>query len=221
MSQEIAKKAAAIFAAGRIENGQRVGLGTGTTASYFIEELAKRHREGLSLLCVATSLASQELAEKLHLPLTTLDACPELDVTVDGADEIDPKFRLIKGGGGALFREKIVAASSKKMVVIADKSKYVKQLGAFPLPIEISSFGAISTLKRLEDKGFKGALRNTLSDNGNPLFDLTPQPIRDPELLFHRLKEIPGVIEVGLFLGIAREVILGDESGIATNIPCR
>ena len=144
------KKAAAIEALKFVKPGMNIGLGTGSTANHFIEALAAKVKEGLDVRGVATSKATEDLAEKLGIPLTTLDANPHLDLTVDGADEFDPEFRLIKGGGGALLREKIVASSSRFMVVIADESKKVKKLGKFPLPVEVLRFGTKATAWKIE-----------------------------------------------------------------------
>src|SRR6516225_7971416 len=150
MSADTYKRAAAARAVDFVRSGMRLGLGTGSTAAHFVELLAERVRTGLDVLAVPTSEATRALAEKLGIPLTTLDETPELDLTVDGADEIAPDLTLIKGGGGALLREKIVAAVSARMVVIADDSKWVSILGRFPLPIEITPFGAAATRRAVE-----------------------------------------------------------------------
>src|SRR6185295_2631802 len=144
------KKAAAIEALRFVKPGMNIGLGTGSTANHFIEALGDKVKEGLDIKGVATSKASKDLAEKHGIPLTTLDAQPHLDLTVDGTDEFDSEFRLIKGGGGALLFEKIVASSSRYMVVVADESKKVKTLGKFPLPVEVMRFGTKATAWKME-----------------------------------------------------------------------
>src|SRR5215468_522778 len=150
MSADSYKRAAAARAIGFVRSGMRLGLGTGSTAAHFVELLAERVRTGLDVLAVPTSEATRALAEKLGIPLTTLDETPELDLTVDGADEIAPDLTLIKGGGGALLREKIVASASAQMTVIADESKWVQMLGRFPLPIEVVPFGLAATRRAVE-----------------------------------------------------------------------
>src|SRR5580658_10092707 len=150
MNVEAQKRAVAARAVGLVRSGMRLGLGTGSTAQHFVELLAERVRTGLDVIAVPTSEATRALAARLGIALTTLDATPELDLTVDGADEIGPDLTLIKGGGGALLREKIVAAASARMVVIADRSKLVDRLGRFPLPVEIAPFGAAATHRAVE-----------------------------------------------------------------------
>jgi ribose 5-phosphate isomerase A len=205
----------------------RLGLGTGSTASHFVEALARKHRAGMAVACVPTSEATRRLAESLGLPLTTLDEFPALDITVDGADEIDPELRLIKGGGGSLLREKIVATSSERMIVIADHAKRVDTLGKFPLPVEIAPFGTRSTMAKIEAAagraGCSGpiALRKRnerlfLTDNGNVIADCSFGHIPDPESLAAALCAVPGVVEHGLFLGIAALAFIAAPSGIET-----
>jgi len=227
MTSDDLKRAAAHAALGLIQPGMRLGLGTGSTAGRFIEVLAQKHRAGMAVVCVPTSETTRRLAENLGLPLATLDDYPTLDVTVDGADEIDPELRLIKGGGGALLREKIVATSSKRMIVIADRDKRVDTLGNFPLPVEIVPFGTRSTLAKIEAAaactGCSGpiALRKRdenlfLTDNGNVIADCAFGHITDPESLAAALSAVPGVVEHGLFLGIAALAIIAAPSGIET-----
>jgi ribose 5-phosphate isomerase A len=227
MSADELKSAAAHAALGLIQPGMRVGLGTGSTASHFIEALACKHRAGMEIACVPTSETTRRLAESLGLPLTTLDETPMLDVTVDGADEIDSDLRLIKGGGGALLREKIVATSSRRMIVIADHAKRVDTLGKFPLPVELVPFGAGSTLAKIEAAarraGCSGsiALRRRseklfLTDNGNVIADCGFGRIPDPESLAAALSAVPGVVDHGLFIGIAALAIIAAPSGIET-----
>ncbi|ARN81999.1 ribose-5-phosphate isomerase RpiA [Methylocystis bryophila] len=222
------KRQAAEAALAFVRPGMRLGLGTGSTAAHFVELLGAKAREGLELLCVPTSEATRAQAERCGLKLTTLDDYPELDLTVDGADEFDERLRLIKGGGGALLREKIVASASKRMVVIADASKRVATLGAFALPVEIVPFGARSALRRIEavaqEIGLvgKAAIRLTsqgtpfLTDGGNSIVDCAFGAIPDPEAFAQALDATVGVIEHGLFIGIASSVLVASESGVET-----
>jgi ribose 5-phosphate isomerase A len=219
------KKAAAIEALKFVKPGMNIGLGTGSTANHFIEALAAKMKEGLDIKGVATSKASEELAGKLGIPLTTLAAQPHLDLTVDGADEFDPQFRLIKGGGGALLREKIVASSSRFMVVVADQSKQVKKLGTFPLPVEVVPFGYRATAWKME-RAFKFLKLDAkmvqrmkdgkpfITDGGNFIFDCMLDAIPEPERLETLLKSIPGVVETGLFIGICGIVLMGTQKGV-------
>jgi ribose 5-phosphate isomerase A len=220
------KKAAAIEALKFVKPGMNIGLGTGSTANHFIEALAAKVKEGLDIKGVATSKASEELAEKFGIPLTKLQINPHLDLTVDGADEFDPEFRLIKGGGGALLREKIVASSSRFMVVVADESKQVKKLGKFPLPVEILVFGSKATIWKVE-RAFKilklDAAINVrrakdgelfLTENGNFILDCSIGAIPEPERLEALLNSIPGVVETGLFIGICGIVLMGTPKGV-------
>jgi ribose 5-phosphate isomerase A len=226
MDLEAQKRAAAARAIDFVRPGMRLGLGTGSTAKHFVELLAERVRTGLDVIAVPTSEATRALAEKLGVPLTTLDATPELDLTVDGADEIGPDLTLIKGGGGALLREKIVAAASARMVVIADRSKLVDRLGRFPLPVEIAPFGAAATHRAVEAAtaaaGSPGpaVLRKSanghafVTDGGHWLLDAQLQHIADPPGLAARLAAVPGVMEHGLFIGLARTAIVAGPDGV-------
>jgi ribose 5-phosphate isomerase A len=226
MSADSYKRAAAAKAIDFVRAGMRLGLGTGSTAQHFIELLAQRVRAGLDLIAVPTSEATRAQAAKLGIPLATLDDMPELDLTVDGADEIGPDLTLIKGGGGALLREKIVAAASAHMIVIADESKWVPVLGHFPLPIEITPFGAAATRRAVEaaaaDVGSPGPaqLRRGrdghafVTDGGHWLLDAQLQRIVDPVLLARRLAAVPGVMEHGLFIGLAGTAILAGPAGV-------
>ena len=227
MSVESYKLAAARRALEFVEPGMRLGLGTGSTAARFVELLAAEVRAGLSVLCVPTSEETERLAAGLGIPLTTLCETPLLDLTIDGADEIDGELRLIKGGGGALLREKIVATASDRMVVIADSAKQVAKLGAFPLPVEVVRFGMTATRNRIEmlaaDAGCHGDVTLRLkgdgtpfvTDGGNYIFDCAFGPIEDPESLDEALKFIPGVVENGLFLGIADAAVIGGPDGVS------
>lgn len=225
MTADQMKKAAAVEALKFVKPGMNIGLGTGSTANHFIEALGQMVKEGLNVKGVPTSKASKELAEKHGIPLTNLDAQPHLDLTVDGTDEFDAEFRLIKGGGGALLFEKIVASSSRFMVVIADESKKVKTLGKFPLPVEIMRFGTRATAWKME-RAFKilkleakMVLRVKdekpfVTDGGNFIIDCTIGAIPEPERLDALLKSIPGVIETGLFVGICGIVLMGTPKGV-------
>jgi ribose 5-phosphate isomerase A len=220
------KKAAAARAVEFVRPGMRLGLGTGSTAQAFIDLLAERVHAGLKIVTVPTSEATRSQAARLGIPLTTLDETPELDLTVDGADEIAPDLSLIKGGGGALLREKIVASASAKMVVIADESKWVSVLGRFALPIEIVPFGATATRRAVEGaaaaSGCPGpaAVRPGpdghafVTDGGHWLLDAQLQRIADPAGLANRLSAIPGVMEHGLFIGLAGTAILAGPDGV-------
>lgn len=227
MSVDSFKLAAARRALSFVEPRMRLGLGTGSTASVFVELLGAGVREGLQVLCVPTSEQTRVLAEKLGVPLSTLDETPLLDLTIDGADELDGELRLIKGGGGALLREKIVATASDRMIVIADASKRVEKLGRFPLPVEVVRFGVTATRNMIEmlahDAGCQGEITLRLkpdgspfiTDGGNFIFDCAFGQIDDPESLDEALKFIPGVVENGLFLGIADAAIIGGPEGVS------
>ena len=226
MTVETFKRAAAARALEFVRPGMRLGLGTGSTAWHFIELLAERVHTGLDVLAVATSEATRAHADRLGIPLTSLDATPELDLTVDGADEIAPDLTLIKGGGGALLREKVVASVSARMVVIADESKWVETLGRFPLPIEIVPFGAKATGHAVDAalraagcsgpvvlrKGNDGKV--FVTDGGHWILDAHLQRITDPPALAARLAAVPGVVEHGLFIGLAQTAILAGSGGV-------
>jgi ribose 5-phosphate isomerase A len=226
MDVEAQKRAAAASAVEFVQPGMRLGLGTGSTARHFVELVGERVRAGLKVSAVPTSEATRVQAERQGIALTTLDETPELDLTVDGADEIGPDLTLIKGGGGALLREKIVAAASKRMIVIADESKWVKTLGRFPLPIEIAPFGATVTRRTIEavaaelDCPGLAPLRRAqnghafVTDGGHWLIDAQLQRIADPQTLAARLSAIPGVMEHGLFIGLARAAIIAGPAGV-------
>lgn len=209
-----------------VRPGMKLGLGTGSTAAFFVRALGERVRQGLSVRCVATSRATEVLAASCGVAIEDLDDLLTLDLTVDGTDEIDPGFRLIKGGGGALLREKIVACASERMIVIADQTKKVDMLGAFPLPIEVVPFAYHSTLRRVESMLQAGGrdaplvLRKTpdgeifRTDNGNLIVDAHFQRIPDPETLEADLNSVPGIVECGLFVGIATEAYIASGDGI-------
>lgn len=209
MSHEHEKEAAARASLQFIQDGQVVGLGTGSTAAYFIKLLAERVRDGLRIHGIPTSARSQQLAISLGIPLTTLDECQEIAVTVDGADEVDPKLRLIKGGGGALLREKIVASATKQLVIVADLSKQVQVLGKFPLPVEVIPFAQVLVAKRITALGAEVRLRTEaggkpfVTDEQHHILDCRFGAIPDPETLARELSDMPGVVEHGLFIGMA------------------
>jgi ribose 5-phosphate isomerase A len=220
------KRAAAERAVAVVSDGMRLGLGTGSTAAHFVSLLGERVRGGLKVVGVPTSEATRQQAEREGIPLTTLDETPELDLTVDGADELDDQLRLIKGGGAALLREKIVAAASRRMIVIADGSKRVARLGKFPLPIEVVPFGLEATrraiVKAMGQVGAGGDVRLRTAANGTPLLtdgghyilDAHLRAIEQPEALGTSLNNVPGVVEHGLFLGLATGAVLATERGL-------
>lgn len=226
MSPDELKRRAAAKALEYVRPGMRLGLGTGSTAKHFVDLLAERVRDGMSVIGVPTSEATRAQAESLGVPLTTLDETPELDLTVDGADEFDPHLRLVKGGGGALLREKIVAFASARMIVITDATKRVERLGRFPLPVEVTPFGREATRRAvasaLASAGCAGeiVLRKGangvpfVSDGGNYIFDCRLGSIPDAEALSSALARVPGVVEHGLFLGLADAIIVAAEQGV-------
>ncbi len=221
------KRAAAAAALELVEDGMRLGLGTGSTAKHFVDLLGARVAAGLKVVCVPTSERTHAQAEALGIPLTTLEETPALDLTIDGADEIDPALALIKGGGGALLREKIVAAASARMIVIADESKLVATLGAFPLPVEVNPFGLGATTllveKAIAASGCAGAVtlrRATggapfVTDGGHLILDCALLRIPDSFLLQRELFSVPGVVETGLFLGICSRAYVASANGVA------
>jgi ribose 5-phosphate isomerase A len=227
MTSDDLKLAAARQAVTFVESGMKLGLGTGSTASRFVDALAERVRlEGLDVVCVPTSEATRQQAAQLGLKLTTLDETPFLDLAVDGADEVDSALRLIKGGGGALLREKIVAAASDRFVVIADVSKRVETLGRFPLPVEVVRFGVTSTFAMIgalcDELGYEPRLQLRpgqgdepyLTDNGNCIIDCALDRLIDPEALADALHLVPGVVEHGLFIGFTDMAIIAGQTGV-------
>jgi len=220
------KESAARAALDLVEDGMRLGLGSGSTAARFVDALGERVASGLNVVCVPTSEATRAQAERLRIPLTTLDETPQLNLTIDGADEIDDQLRMIKGGGGALLREKIVATASDRMVVIADESKLVVTLGTFPLPIEVVRFGLMATMRLIEaiatQAGCVGDIRLRsgpgeapfVTDQGNLIVDCAFGAIPEPEVLAFALKRVPGVVEHGLFLGLADLAIVAGSGGV-------
>jgi ribose 5-phosphate isomerase A len=226
MTMDQLKRQAAARALEQVSDGMKLGLGTGSTAKHFVELLGERVRSGLRVIGVPTSKVTRADAQRGGIPLTTLDELDRLDLTVDGADEIDPALNLIKGGGGALLREKIVAAASDRMIVIADESKWVAALGRFPLPIEVIPFGLAATRRALgrafAECGASGQLivRNGhdghafVTDGGHWIVDAHLGLIPDAPRLASLLNAIPGVVEHGLFVGLATTVMLAGPQGI-------
>ena len=226
MTMDQLKRQAAAQALEQVSDGMKLGLGTGSTAKHFVELLGERVRSGLRVIGVPTSEVTRADAQRCGIPLTTLDELDRLDLTVDGADEIDPALNLIKGGGGALLREKIVAAASDRMIVIADESKWVAALGRFPLPIEVIPFGIAATRRALgrafEECGTSGQItvRNGhgghafVTDGGHWIVDVHLGLIPDVPRLASLLNAIPGVVEHGLFVGLATMVMLAGPQGI-------
>jgi ribose 5-phosphate isomerase A len=226
MDIEAQKRAAAARALEFVQPGMRLGLGSGSTAKHFVELLAERVRAGLDVIAVPTSETTRSDAERLGVPLASLDEVPQLDLTVDGADEVGPDLSLIKGGGGALLREKIVASASARMIVIADDSKWVPALGRFPLPIEVVPFGLAATRRTVEAAaaaaGCPGPalLRRGkdghafVTDGGHWILDAAFERITDPKALADRLDRIAGVVEHGLFIGLAHAAVLASATGV-------
>ena len=197
-----------------IKDGMIVGLGTGSTVFFLVNKLAESVKQGLNITCVSTSNQTSELAKSLGIRISSLNEVEKIDLTIDGADEVDKNLNGIKGGGGALLYEKIVAKASNKVIWIIDSSKYVLQLGKFPLPVEIISFGSNQLLKRFDELGFNPEIRkngndNFITDSGNLIVDLHLNEIEDAINLERQIKLIPGVVEVGLFNNIADLVIIG------------
>tara|TARA_X000000950_G_scaffold55012_4_gene65809 strand:+ start:2198 stop:2935 length:738 start_codon:yes stop_codon:yes gene_type:complete len=226
---EHAKYLCAEKAAAFVSSGMKVGLGTGSTAYWLVKHLGRKVRdEGLIIEGVPTSLKTSELAKSEGIPLSTLDEAGWLDITIDGADEISPSFNLIKGGGGAHLREKIVAMASDKMIVIADSSKKVAELGSFPLPVEVIRYGCeltkIQVVQYLTQRGYKDAQvmyrmskdKKFITDEGNFILDLHLNFISDEATLSNDLNLIPGVVENGLFVNICKCVVFADENGQVT-----
>jgi ribose 5-phosphate isomerase A len=225
MSEQF-KADAARAALAEVKSGMRLGLGSGSTAKLFVDLVGAEVQRGLDVICVPTSERTATQARSLGIPLSDLDALPELDLTVDGADELNGSLALIKGGGGALLREKIVAAASARMVVIADASKRVDTLGRFPLPIEVNHFGFGVTFKAvvrvMERFGAEGPLVRRLdpagtpfvTDGGHAILDASFGRIFQPEALADALLDIPGVVQHGLFIGLCRRAYIAGPGGI-------
>jgi ribose 5-phosphate isomerase A len=221
MANDQEKKAAAQASLRFIEDGQVVGLGTGSTAAHFIQLLGERVKAGLKVRGIPTSVRSEAMAKSLGIPLTSLDEVQEIAVTVDGADEVDPELRLIKGGGGALLREKIVASATRKLVIVVDGSKRVSTLGKFPLPVEVIKFSQALVTKKITGLGAEVRMRMNskdgrpyLTDENNYILDCHFGAIADPEKLARELSDMPGVVEHGLFIGMASIVLVAQEGEV-------
>lgn len=220
MANDQEKEAAARASLQFVKEGQVVGLGTGSTAAHFIQLLGEKVKNGLRVRGIPTSIRSQELAQSLGIPLITLDDCQEIDVTVDGADEVDPQLRLIKGGGGAMLREKIVASATRQLVIVADASKQVQRLGRFPVPVEVIRFAQALVAKRISALGAEVKVRTGsdgqpyVTDENNHVLDCHFGEIRDADGLARELSVMPGVVEHGLFIGMASVVLFARGSEI-------
>lgn len=225
MSEEM-KMQAAQAALGFVKDGLKLGIGTGSTADHFIRLLGAKVADGMSVIGVPTSERTAKLCEEVGVPLTSLEETPHLDLTIDGADELDGQLRLIKGGGGALLREKIVASASDRMIVIADDSKHVPMLGAFPLPIEVMPFGIGATQIAVENVcarfGMHGNAKlrtnpegsNFVTDGQHFIIDASFGRISDVDGLDMALRAIPGVVETGLFVGLANVAVIAGADGV-------
>jgi len=214
MSLENCKKAAAEKAISFIKDGMIVGIGTGSTTFYFTQKLIKQCKAGLTIKAVASSEKTMEIARKGEIPLLDMNTVKSLDIYVDGADEIDPEKRMIKGGGGALVREKISAHMSKERIFIVDESKLVSKLGGRPLPVEIIPFGSAATIHQLERLGYKGTLRMKnnapyITDNHNLIYDVQLSENVNPEMAHQQITAVPGVVDTGFFFNLAGKVIIG------------
>lgn len=216
LSSEEIKKNTGIYAADLVKQGMVIGLGTGSTVYWLIQELGIRIKNGLEIITVPTSRQTEELAKKAGIPVTDLDEIAKLVLTIDSADEIDPKGQLTKGGGGALLQEKIVASASDELIIIADSSKLVPQLGRFPLPVEIIPFGYKQVQQKIMQSGIckKVTLRTKndlpfITDHHHYILDCEYEKIEDADLLNNNLHKIPGIVETGLFINMASRVIIG------------
>jgi ribose 5-phosphate isomerase A len=215
MDNDLEKQAVARAGLSFVENGQIVGLGSGSTATHFIQFLGERVRAGLQIRGIPTSIRTQQLAQKCGIPLISLDQVERIDVDLDGADEFDPQLRLVKGGGGALLREKIIASASRQFVVLADSSKQVPMLGKFPLPVEVIPFAETLLTQRISALGAAVSLRKAAdgaifrTDEGHHILDCHFGKIPDPPALARALSDMPGVVEHGLFINMATVVLVG------------
>ncbi len=220
MTQDEAKRMAARRALEFVEDGMLLGLGSGTTAAMFIEELGARVKQGLRVRGIATSEESRQLAESLSIPMTTFEESPVLDLDVDGADEIGPGLALIKGGGGAMLREKIVASAARRFIVIADAKKLVRRLGRFPLPVEVIQMALPVVGRKLEALALAPRLRHHadgsryITDEGNYILDCSCGLILDPAATAAQIRGIAGIVEHGLFLGMASLALVASERGV-------
>jgi ribose 5-phosphate isomerase A len=220
-TSDLEKAAAARASLRFVRDGMTLGLGTGSTAAHAVRFLGEQVRAGLKVRGIPTSVHTQELAASLGIPLTTLDECQQIDVDIDGADEFDPQLHLIKGGGGALLREKIIASASRQVVIIADSSKQVAVLGEFPLPVEVIPFAQPLVAKRITALGATVKLRQDtkgnpfITDEGHHILDCSFGQIPDPPTLARTLSDMPGVVEHGLFIDLATVVLCAKGENVA------
>jgi len=217
--REEMKRRAGEEAAKYVKDGMVVGLGTGSTVKYTIIKLGERVKNGLDIVGIPTSIATEKLARDMGIKLGDLNDYEHIDLTIDGADEVDGNLNLIKGGGGALLREKMIAYASNYEIIVVDETKVKDYLGDFPLPVEIVKFGYKRTIKNIESLGCRPVLRMKngepyITDNGNYIVDCKFEKIVQPDKIERRIDEIPGVVEVGLFINLANEVIVGKKEGI-------
>ncbi|MGI4757563.1 MAG: ribose-5-phosphate isomerase RpiA [Janthinobacterium lividum] len=219
--QQAAKLAAAKAALRFIEPGMTVGLGSGSTATLFIQLLGEQVKQGLKIRGIASSDSSEQLARSLGIPITDFSQHPTIDVAIDGADEVGPRMALIKGGGGKLLREKIVASASTRFIIVADESKLVHQLGAFPLPVEVITMAVPLVTAQLVELGFEPKIRQAktgggpyITDEGNILLDCSSAGIADPEETAAEIRAMVGVVEHGLFLGMAERALIAGVDGV-------
>jgi ribose 5-phosphate isomerase A len=226
MTQDEAKALVGKRAVEFVQDGMAVGLGTGSTSTLFIKALGERVKQGLKIRCVASSDASHNLAASLGMDITTLDKLPELDVYIDGADEVAPGLTLIKGGGGAMLREKIVASSAKKFIVVVDQTKVVKVLGRFPLPVEVIKMALPLVHSKLAALGLNPSQRPAksgegpyLTDEGNYILDCACGQIPDPAATAAAIRDIVGVVEHGLFLNMASLALIAGDGGVTEMYP--
>jgi ribose 5-phosphate isomerase A len=214
------KEAAARASLAFVKDGMVVGLGTGSTAAYFIKLLAEQVKQGMRVRGIPTSIHSEQLAKSLGIPVITLDDCQEIAVTVDGADEVDPQLRLIKGGGGAMLREKIVASATKQQIIVADASKQVQRLGKFPVPVEVIRFAEALVKKKITELGAQVSVRvgsdgkPFVTDEDHHILDCRFGEIPDADALARKLSDMPGIVEHGLFIGMASVVLFARGSEI-------
>jgi len=221
-STDYAKELAAKKSLDFVEDGMVVGLGTGSTATRFIKLLGNRVKRGLKIRAIPSSNTSKELAEALSIPVINFQQCPEIDVTIDGADEIAPGLALIKGGGGALLHEKIIASASRRFIVIADSSKVVTRLGKVPLPVEVVPIASPLVARRLMQMGFRSTIRRLdtgsdfITEEGNLILDCDCGEIQDADTLAASIRNIVGVVEHGLFLHMAERALVSDGADVKT-----
>ena len=225
MANEAEKEAAARASLKYVRDGLIVGLGTGSTARIAIRYLGERVRDGLKIRGIPTSIASRDLAVQLGIPLTNFDAVQEIDVTIDGADEFDPALNLIKGGGGAMLREKIVASATKKLVIVTDSTKQVQLLGKFPVPVEVIGFAEALVAKKIAELGASVTQRKDaagkpyVTDEGHHILDCRFGQIPDPAAMARKLSDTPGIVEHGLFVGMASVVLMAEAGDVAEFYP--